>query len=191
MFSDGVPEMRLGKDSALDSCPVCLAANMKIRNRGDGETRTATEPGQGLSLDFLFAGQHSKNATNPEQMRINDYMGVHGETCYLLLYDHATERLNGACRQSKAPPIAWLKKWLTKNVKDDVKDRHVFMDQGGESHRSKAIRDLFEKEFGYEIRVTGTGAHHQNGLVKRANQTMDKAIRAMLMLIGAGLSVKF
>jgi len=86
MFNDGVPEIRLGKDSALDSkdsaldsCPVCLAANMKSRNRGDGETRTATEPGQGLSLDFSFAGQHSKNATNPEQMRINDYMGIHGK----------------------------------------------------------------------------------------------------------------
>jgi len=72
-------------------------------------------------------------------------------------------------------------------VKDDVKDRYVFMDQGRELYRSKAIRDLFEKEFGYEIRVTGTGAHHQNGLVERANQTMDKAIRAML--IGAGLPV--
>jgi len=156
---------------------VYLAANMKSRNRGDGETRTATEPGQGLSLDFLFAGQHSKNATNLEQMRINDYMGIHGDTCYLLLYDHATERLDGLCQQSKAPPIAWPKKWLTKNVKDEVKDRYVFMDQGGELHGSKAIRDLFEKEFGYEIRVTGTGAHHQNGLVERANQTMDKAIR--------------
>jgi len=64
-----------------------------------------------------------------------------------------------------------------------------FMDQGGELYRSKAIRDLFEKEFGYKIRVMGTGAHHQNGLVERANQTMDKAIRAML--IGAGLPVKF
>jgi len=63
------------------------------------------------------------------------------------------------------------------------------MDQGGESCRSKAIRDLFENEFGYKMRVTGTGAHHQNGLVERANQTMDKAIRAML--IGAGLPVKF
>jgi len=151
MFSDGVPEIVRGKDSALDSCPVCLAANMKSRNRGDGETRTATEPGQGLSLDFSFAAQHSKNATNPEQMRINDYMGIHGETYYLLVYDHVTERLDGACQQSKAPPIAWLKKWLTKNVKDDVKDQCVFMDQGGELHRSKAIRDLFEKEFGYEM----------------------------------------
>jgi len=97
MFSDGVPEIRLGKDSALNSCPVCLAANMKSRNRGDGETRTAAKPGQGLSLDFLFAGQHSKHATNPEQMQINDYMGIHGGTCYLLLCDHATERLDGAC----------------------------------------------------------------------------------------------
>jgi len=122
MFSDGVPEIKLGKDSALDSCPVCLAANMKSRNRGDRETRTATEPGQGLSIDFSFAGQHSKNATNPEQMRVNDYMGIHGETCHLLVHDHATERLDGACRQSKAPPLAWLKKWLTRNVKDDVKD---------------------------------------------------------------------
>jgi len=74
-------------------------------------------------------------------------------------------------------------------VKDDVKDRYVFMDQGGELYRSKAIRDLFEKEFGYKIQVTGMGAHHQNGLVERANQTMDKAIRAML--IGAGLPVMF
>ena len=91
MFSDGVPEIVCGKDSVLDTCPVCLAANMKSRNRGDRETRTATELGQGLSLDFSFAGQHSKNAMNPEQMRINDYMGIHGETCYLLVYNHTTE----------------------------------------------------------------------------------------------------
>jgi len=109
--------------------------------------------------------------------------------CCLLLFDHATERLDGVCRQSKAPPLAWLKKWLTKNVKDNVKDPCVFMDQGGELYRSKAIRDLFEKEFGYKIRVTGTGAHHRNGLVKRGDQTMDKTIRALL--IGAGLPVKF
>jgi len=181
MFSDGVPKIARGKDLALDSCPACLAANMKSRNRGDGETRTATEPGQGLSLDFLFAGQHSKNAMNPEQMLINNCMGVHGETCCLLLCDHATEQPDGVCRQSKVPPIAWLKKWLTKNVNDDVKDRHVFVNQGGELCRSKAIRDLFKKEFGYEMQVTGTGVHHQNGLLECANQMMDKAIRAMLI----------
>jgi len=104
MFSDGVPKITRGKDSALNNCPACLAANMKCRNRGDGGTRTAAAFGQGLSMDFSFGGQHSKNAANPEQMRINDYMGIHGETCYLLLYNHATERLEGVCRQSKAPP---------------------------------------------------------------------------------------
>jgi len=114
MFSDGIPEITRGKDSALDGCPVCLATNMKSRNCGDGETRTATEPGQGLSLGFSFAGQHLKNAKDPKKMRINDYMGIRGETCYLLLHDHVTERLDGVCRQSKAPPIAWLKRWLKK-----------------------------------------------------------------------------
>ena len=188
MFADGVPKIS-GKTSAIDNCPVCLAANMKARERGDGVTRTATKPGQGLSLDFSFAGQASKNSQDEKQMRINDYMGIHGETCYLLLYDHATERLDGVCRQSKAPPIAWLRRWLTKHVADDVKDRYVFMDQGGELYKSKAVRDLFEKEFDYEIRPTGTAAHHQNGLVERANYTVDKAIRAML--IGAGLEIKF
>ena len=93
------------------------------------------------------------------------------------------------CRQSKAPPIAWLRRWLTKHVDASVKDRYVFMDQGGELYKSKAIRDLFEKEFDYEIRPTGMAAHHQNGLVERANQSVDKAIRAML--IGAGLEIKF
>jgi len=157
---------------------------MKCRNRGNGETLTATKPGQDLLLDFSFAGQHSKNAANLEQMRINDHMGIHGETCYLLLYNHATERLDGVCWQSKAPPTAWLRRW---NVKDDMKDRHVFMDQGGELCRSKAItsRDLFEKEFDYEIQVTGAEAHHQNGLIECGNQTMDKAMWAIL--IGTGL----
>jgi len=85
MFSDGVPEIVCGKDSALDGCPMCLAVNMKSRNRGGRKTCTVTEPGQGLSLDFSFPRQHLKNAMNPEQIRINDYMGIHGETCCLLV----------------------------------------------------------------------------------------------------------
>ena len=38
------------------------------------------------------------------------------------------------------------------------------MDQGGELYRSKAIRDLFEKEFGYEMRVTGTSPFRMGSL---------------------------
>ena len=52
---------------------------------------------------------------------------------------------------------------LKKNVKDAVKDQCIFMDQRGELHSSKAMMDLFEK-FDYEIRVTGTAAHHHNAL---------------------------
>jgi len=57
---------------------VCLVAKMKCRDQGNGEMCTATEPGQGLLLDFLFVGQHLKNATNLEQMCVNDYMGIYG-----------------------------------------------------------------------------------------------------------------
>jgi len=63
------------------------------------------------------------------------------------------------------------------------------MDQGGELYKSKAIRDPFKKEFDCDVRVTGTAAHHQNGHVERANQSVDKATQAML--IGAGLGVQF
>jgi len=97
MFSNGAPEIARGEDSALDNCPVCLVANMKSRNRSDGETPAATEPGQYLLLDFSFAGHHSKNTANPKQMCINDHMGIHGETCYLLLCNHSTESLEGVC----------------------------------------------------------------------------------------------
>jgi len=54
MFSDGAPETKLGKDSALDSCPVCLAAKRKSRNRGDGETRTATARARARLVNGLF-----------------------------------------------------------------------------------------------------------------------------------------
>jgi len=55
--------------------------------------------------------------------------------------------------------------------------------------KSKATRDLFEKEFDYKIPMTGTAKHHQNGVVESANQTIGKAMREML--IRAGLAVKF
>ena len=187
-FADGVPKINV-KKSVIDNCGVCMAAKSRARDRGDGVTRTATRVGQGLSIDFAFAGQHSKNSKDPDRYRENDYLGYNGETCYLLVYDHFPERLDGVCRQSKAPPVAWLRRWLRNNVEDDVKDRYVYMDQGGELYKCKAIRDLFEREFGYTIHVTGAEAHHQNGLVERANMTVDNAIRSMLF--GAGLPIRF
>ena len=65
----------------------------------------------------------------------------------------------------------------------------MFMDQGGELYKCKAIRDLFKKDFKYTIHVTGAEAHHKNGLVEWSNYTVDNAIRALL--IGAELPIKF
>jgi hypothetical protein len=53
------------------------------------------------------------------------------------------------------------------------------MDQGGELYKCQAIRILFEKEFFFMLCPSGTEVHHQNGLIKRGNQTVDGGIRVM------------
>ena len=71
------------------------------RAQGKASTRTSTLPFQGLSIDFAFAGQESKDKT-----RNVDFVGYGGETCYVLLGDHFTETLYGCTHISKAPPVA-------------------------------------------------------------------------------------
>ena len=58
-------------------------------------------PFQGFSIDFAFAGQRSKD----ENMAV-DFVGCGGETCCASLVDHFTEKLCGAARISKVPPVA-------------------------------------------------------------------------------------
>jgi hypothetical protein len=72
----------------MENYPVCLAAKMKYRVRGSKSTRKATQPFQGFSIDFAFAGQRSKDKNNAV-----DFVGYGGKTCYILLADHFTEKL--------------------------------------------------------------------------------------------------
>jgi hypothetical protein len=143
-----------------------LAAKIKHCTRGTDTTRRVTRPFQGFSIDFAFAGQRSKDKNTAV-----DLVGYGGETCYVLLVDHFTEKLYGATRISKVPPVAWLQRFLLQHVpEDDPKnDRYIFLDQ-----------DLLKKEFFFELCPTGTQAHHQNGLVERPIETIDDAIRCML-----------
>jgi hypothetical protein len=90
---------------------------------------------------------------------------------------------------SKAGPVHWIRQWLLKHVPPTVTGRYVFMDQGGELFRNPAIRELFERDFFYDLVPTGTAAHHQNGLVKRANQSVCHGIKQLLL--GSGLAIKF
>ena len=184
-YADGVPKFS-STTSVLDQCPVCLASKLRHQPRGSAPTRTATRAFQGLSIDMAFAGQRSKNSD-----RSVDFTGYGGETCYLLLSDHYTEKLYGCTRRSKVPPVQWLRFWLTKHIPPDspTDDRYVFMDQGGELYQHTRICQLFEEEFYFTIIPIGTAAHHENGVVERGIQTVDTAIRTMLF--GAGLGVSF
>jgi hypothetical protein len=70
-------------------------------------TRSATIPWQGLSINFAYTGQTSKNATHA-----NTYTGLNGETCYILIADYATSQLDGVPRIAKGTPLTWLHNWL-------------------------------------------------------------------------------
>jgi hypothetical protein len=119
----------------------------------------ATQPYQGLSVDFSFAGVKSKN-TDQE----HDYVGLNGETCWILVTDHFSCMKHGECHQSKASPLNWLEKFL-KQYSPDCHGKYVHMDQGGELYRNPQVCKLFQ-DYGYEICPSGADASNQNGPVE-------------------------
>jgi hypothetical protein len=178
---DGVPSFKRA-DPILDSCPTCIAAKLKKSSPGHHSTRKATIPWQGISVDFAFTGQRSKNKT-----RATSYRGLNGETCYILLADHATSTLAGTPRISKGAPLNWLDNWLKQHA-PNIPGQYVYLDQGGELYNNQKVRALFQRH-GYAIRPTGADSSHQNGPVERAHQTIGNALRTML--IGANLDARF
>lgn len=56
----GIPKFA-HRDPVLEQCPTCLAAKLRKQAAGHNTTRRATVPFQGLSIDFGFTGQDSKN----------------------------------------------------------------------------------------------------------------------------------
>jgi hypothetical protein len=177
----GVPQFK-HHDPVLDQCPTCLAAKLKKRAPGHKSTMKATSPAQGLSIDFAFTGQASKDSA-----RSAFYKGFNGEMSFIVIKDHFTDELDGTVRISKGAPVNWLRQWLTEHS-PDIPGKYVHMDQGGELYNNPKIRSLF-KEFGYDIYPTGADASHQNGPVERAHQTIGDALRALLT--GANLDPRF
>ena len=180
-YIEGVPKFSRSAP-VLDSCPTCIQSKQTKEAAGNNTTKTATIPFQGLSVDFAFSGMRSKN----EQRRL-DYEGLNGETCYILIADHATGMKIGDTRLSKAPPLIWIRNFLT-NHSPNCQDKYVFMDQGGELYHSPDVRNIF-KQFGYEIRPTGADNSRQNGPVERAHRTIGNMIRSLIY--GASLDMKF
>ena len=149
---------------------------------GRSSTKRAVHHGQGLSVDFSFSGVKSKNTGCRK-----DYVGINGETCWVLITDHHTGMQYGKTCRSKASSIEWLQEWLHVHI-PNLKDKYVFMEQGSELYSNPDIVNVFTKHR-YDVHPTGTDSSHQNGLVERARQVIGDHVCALL--IGANLGIKF
>lgn len=177
--ADGVPPIPIATE--LDTCPVCAHAKLRKAARSKESSRRATQPKQGLGLDFGFMVQTSKDGKRMECLK-----GLNGETCYCLIIDHYSGRLYGECFATKAPPIDFLNQWLLRHgLPKDIPDKYIRMDQGGKLGNCPAVVDLFEMA-GYAVKVIAPNSSHQNGPVQCPHQTIADAIRTMLA--GANLS---
>jgi len=176
---DGVPAVPLATE--LEKCPVCLAAKLKKAARGDLDSRKATVPYQGLSIDFGFVVQASADTARYKRL-----VGLNGETCYCLITDHCTGTLHGQSFCSKAPPVDFIKYFLADHADPTVRGKYVRMDRG--ELTSSQILELFQ-HYGYEVQITGADASTMNGAGERPHRTIATAMRTMLS--GAGLPPKF
>jgi hypothetical protein len=123
---DGVPKIKEPQDT--EGCATCWVCKMRNSQKVSRDTQEdATVVGQGSGMDFGFIVQKSCNKERYDKCR-----GINGETAYILLVDHFSDRLWGIATDGKAPPIAWLNRWLSQYLPDRVPDRYAVMDCVGE-----------------------------------------------------------
>ena len=180
-FIDGVPKFKR-RSNVMSKCSTCIKVKMTKTAPGPNSTKRAVCHGQGLSIDFSFSGVKSKHTGRPK-----DYVGINGETCWVLITNHHTGISYGKTCQSKASPIEWLRDWLHIHS-PYLRDKYVLLDQGDKLYSNPDIVNVFTKHW-YEVHPTGTDSSHQNGPVNRAHQVVGEHVCALL--IGAILDIKF
>ncbi|MCP4167411.1 MAG: DDE-type integrase/transposase/recombinase, partial [Chloroflexi bacterium] len=179
---DGIPSLKHPYD--CQGCPVCFETKPKRTSTGNGKiTQDIHSVGTGLSADWGFVVQKSKNKTRLRQLE-----GENGEQAFLIVADHFSGMLYGMAAGSKAPPLLWLNRLLTELTPRNEKGKYVTMDQGGEMAKNGEVRKLMGRHK-YAIRPTAPGASHQNAPAERPIQTFGNAMRAMLH--GADLKMKY
>jgi hypothetical protein len=152
---DGIPKIQ--NPPSIDGCDTCCACKMRKSARGTGDTRReATMVGQGISMDFGFIVQRSKDPTHLEKC-----VDLNGETDYLLIADHLSDLLWGIATTGKSPPLAWLNRWFAQFRPQTTTSLFTAMDEGGEMARNPGILALLEK-FGYVVRPTAPDSSFQN-----------------------------
>jgi hypothetical protein len=74
------------------------------------------------------------------------YTGLHGETCYFLIVDHKSRTVYSETFASKAPPIEFINWWLAQHaLGQDLPDKDICMDLGGEHGSCPEVVNLFER----------------------------------------------
>ena len=178
----GVPRLAVEPEGSI--CPICAHGKSTKADRSTEDSNRATVAYQGLSVDFGFVVQKGSNEARHAQA-----VGLNGETCYCLIVDHHSKCVFSETFASKAPPIAFLTKWLSvRGAGPSVTDKYVLMDKGGDLGQCREVWDLFESH-GYRVKTTATNASSQNGLGERPHRTIADGVRTMLH--GAGLPLKF
>ena len=160
-FVKGMPEFKLPNE--LESCPICLAAKLRKQPAGTKTTMRSTVCNQGISIDFGFMVQRSRNTK-----RRHNLIGLNGETCYALITDHFSGRLYGRAFASKAPPVDWINNWLANN---DPKcpNKYVRMDGGGElgkSDMSARLSQILGTPWKIPVRIRLIKTDLENDLMK-------------------------
>jgi hypothetical protein len=179
---DGITPIKLLHD--IEGCNTCWTCKLRNAARGTGDTHNdATVPGQGIYLDFSFIIQKSMDLS-----RFEKFLGLNGETAYLLLADHKTNTLFGITTVGKSPPLAWLNRWLAQYRPSQVSFRCACTNGGGELANNGDIQKLLAYH-DFAIRPTAPGSSFQNVPGKRPHQDIGAALQVMLQ--GAKLEKKF
>jgi GAG-pre-integrase domain len=71
-FVKGMPQFKIPTE--IEGCPICLAAKLRKAPKGTNTTMRATTCNQGLSIDFGFMVQKSRDSA-----RHNTLVGLNGE----------------------------------------------------------------------------------------------------------------
>jgi len=111
---------------------------------------------------------------DPHKHQDDDYIGLNGETAWILATDNFSRMKHGHTRVSKASPINWLRDFPEKHA-PACSGKFVFMDQGGELYINPEVCKLFTR-FGYDIGPTGADASNQNAPVERGHLVVANTI---------------
>jgi hypothetical protein len=156
---------------------------MRKASRGTDDTRKdAIMVGQGISMDFGLIVQRSKDPT-----RFKTFVGLNGETAYLLIADHFSDFLWGIATTGKSPSIAWINHWFSQCLPGSTTFWYAAMDEGCEMACNPDVLDLLKKH-DYIVRPTAPDSSFQNAPSERPHSTIADALRTMLH--GAILSNK-